>query len=90
LIRVWVKKLETGHHSDRGSQYASEIYRNFLADNGLVGSMGRRGPLGAHSTRARPAAQAPQAADRRANGLCRERSGCKVLARGGCNSDESR
>ena len=31
------------HHSDRGSQYASEIYRNVLADNGLVGSMGRRG-----------------------------------------------
>jgi putative transposase len=31
------------HHSDRGSQYASEIYRNSLADCGLVGSMGRRG-----------------------------------------------
>jgi len=31
------------HHSDRGSQYASEIYRNVLADSGLVGSMGRRG-----------------------------------------------
>jgi putative transposase len=31
------------HHSDRGSQYASEIYRNVLADNGLVCSMGRRG-----------------------------------------------
>ena len=31
------------HHSDRGSQYASEIYRNSLADHGLVGSMGRRG-----------------------------------------------
>jgi putative transposase len=31
------------HHSDRGSQYASEIWRNVLADNGLVGSMGRRG-----------------------------------------------
>jgi putative transposase len=30
------------HHSDRGSQYASEIYRNLLADDGLVGSMGRR------------------------------------------------
>ncbi len=24
-------------------RYASEIYRNVLADNGLVGSMGRRG-----------------------------------------------
>ena len=31
------------HHSDRGSQYASEVYRNVLADHGLVGSMGRRG-----------------------------------------------
>jgi putative transposase len=31
------------HHSDRGSQYASEIYRQLLAAHGLVGSMGRRG-----------------------------------------------
>jgi putative transposase len=31
------------HHSDRGSQYASEIYRQLLVDNGLVGSMSRRG-----------------------------------------------
>ena len=31
------------HHSDRGSQYASEIYRTLLAGHGLVGSMGRRG-----------------------------------------------
>jgi putative transposase len=31
------------HHSDRGSQYASEIYRTLLAEHGLVGSMGRRG-----------------------------------------------
>jgi putative transposase len=31
------------HHSDRGSQYASEIYRNVLTDHGLLGSMGRRG-----------------------------------------------
>jgi putative transposase len=31
------------HHSDRGSQYASEAYRVMLADNGLVGSMSRRG-----------------------------------------------
>lgn len=31
------------HHSDRGSQYASEIYRQLLADNGLRGSMSRRG-----------------------------------------------
>lgn len=31
------------HHSDRGSQYASELYRQFLADHGFVGSMSRRG-----------------------------------------------
>jgi putative transposase len=31
------------HHSDRGSQYASERYRKKLAEHGLKGSMGRRG-----------------------------------------------
>jgi putative transposase len=31
------------HHSDRGSQYAAEIYREVLDGAGLVGSMGRRG-----------------------------------------------
>jgi putative transposase len=31
------------HHSDRGSQYASEPYRKRLAAHGLRGSMGRRG-----------------------------------------------
>ena len=31
------------HHSDRGSQYASEIYRRLLSEHGLVGSMSRRG-----------------------------------------------
>jgi putative transposase len=31
------------HHSDRGSQYASESYRRLLADHGFVGSMSRRG-----------------------------------------------
>jgi putative transposase len=31
------------HHSDRGSQYASQSYRDTLAEHGLVGSMGRRG-----------------------------------------------
>ena len=31
------------HHSDRGSQYASELYRALLAANGLAGSMSRRG-----------------------------------------------
>ena len=31
------------HHSDRGSQYASEMYRALLAVHGLTGSMSRRG-----------------------------------------------
>lgn len=31
------------HHSDRGSQYASQAYRNGLQAAGLNGSMGRRG-----------------------------------------------
>ena len=31
------------HHSDRGSQYASEPYRDLLAAHNLIGSMSRRG-----------------------------------------------
>ena len=31
------------HHSDRGSQFAAQLYRETLATHGLVGSMGRRG-----------------------------------------------
>ncbi len=31
------------HHSDRGSQYASEVYRELLTAHGLAGSMSRRG-----------------------------------------------
>src|SRR5262249_48681584 len=31
------------HHSDRGSQYASGMYLELLADHGIVGSMSRRG-----------------------------------------------
>jgi putative transposase len=31
------------HHSDRGSQYASEVYRELLATHDLAGSMSRRG-----------------------------------------------
>jgi putative transposase len=30
------------HHGDRGSQYAAGLYRQALAENGLVGSMSRR------------------------------------------------
>jgi putative transposase len=31
------------HHSDRGSQYSAELYRETLTLNGLIGSTGRRG-----------------------------------------------
>ena len=31
------------HHSDRGSQYAAQLYRDALLAQGFVGSMGRRG-----------------------------------------------
>lgn len=31
------------HHSDRGSQYAAELYRQLLHGQSLLGSMGRRG-----------------------------------------------
>jgi transposase InsO family protein len=31
------------HHSDRGSQYASEDYRQALAAMGIIASMSRRG-----------------------------------------------
>jgi transposase InsO family protein len=34
---------ELGHHSDRGSQYASNDYRNRLKANGITCSMSRRG-----------------------------------------------
>ena len=30
------------HHSDRGSQYASGVYRELLSEHGLLGSMSRR------------------------------------------------
>ena len=33
----------TIHHSDRGSQYASELFRDFLQDNDIVQSMSRKG-----------------------------------------------
>jgi len=31
------------HHSDRGSQYASELFRDFLQDNEVIQSMSRKG-----------------------------------------------
>lgn len=40
------QRLPTGpliHHSDRGSQYASAVYRSVLAEHGITCSMSRRG-----------------------------------------------
>jgi putative transposase len=31
------------HHSDRGSQYASHLYQDFLMQHGMVRSMSRKG-----------------------------------------------
>ena len=42
-IRTRAPPVGCIHHSDRGSQYASEIYRELLATHGLIGSMSRRG-----------------------------------------------
>jgi hypothetical protein len=36
------------HHSDRGSQYTSKLFRDFLKDNEVVQSMSRREPCGWH------------------------------------------
>ena len=36
-------------HSDRGSQYASEAYRNFCSSKGVLPSMSRRGNCYDHS-----------------------------------------
>lgn len=30
------------HHSDRGIQYASHLYRHTLADHGMIASMSRK------------------------------------------------
>jgi putative transposase len=33
------------HHSDRGSQYTSELFQRLMADNGIVCSMSRSGSV---------------------------------------------
>jgi len=42
-LRTRRSPLGCVHHSDRGAQYASEIYRHLHAGHGLIGSMDRRG-----------------------------------------------
>ena len=34
-------------HTDRGSNYCSKVYRNLIKQNSLVGSMSRKGTIGA-------------------------------------------
>jgi len=44
-MAVWQRQPKAGLvvHSDRGSQYASNVYRRLLHVNGFVGSMSRKG-----------------------------------------------
>jgi transposase InsO family protein len=44
-MAILQRKPQTGllHHSDRGSQYASEMFQDLLADNEIVCSMSRKG-----------------------------------------------
>ena len=44
-MAIWQRRPRAGLivHSDRGSQYASKIYRRLLKKHGFIGSMSRRG-----------------------------------------------
>ena len=42
-MKKFGKNVEIVFHSDRGSQYASEAYRQFLKDRSIVPSMSRKG-----------------------------------------------
>jgi putative transposase len=44
-MAIWRRKMPRGVviHSDRGSQYCSHDYQKFLADNGFICSMSKRG-----------------------------------------------
>jgi len=44
-MALWQRRPKPGliHHSDRGSQYASDIFRQLLKDNEIIGSMSRKG-----------------------------------------------
>jgi len=46
LMALWSRRPAKGqliHHSDRGVQYASRAFRKLLKDNGIKGSMSRKG-----------------------------------------------
>jgi transposase InsO family protein len=44
-MALWQRRPKPGliHHSDRGSQYASDVFRKLLKDNEITGSMSRKG-----------------------------------------------
>ncbi len=44
-MAIWQRRPKAGliHHSDRGSQYASQAFRRLLKVHGFVGSMSRKG-----------------------------------------------
>ena len=44
-MALWQRRPEPDliHHSDRGSQYASDVFRRLLKDNEIIGSMSRKG-----------------------------------------------
>ena len=44
-MAIWQRRPAPGliHHSDRGSQYASHLFRKLLADYHIIGSMRRKG-----------------------------------------------
>ncbi len=45
IMAIWLRRPKKGliHHSDRGSQYASNSFRKLLKDNDFKGSMSRKG-----------------------------------------------
>jgi len=45
MMAIWLRRPKAGliHHSDRGSQYASNSFRKLLKDNEFKGSMSRKG-----------------------------------------------
>jgi transposase InsO family protein len=44
-MAIWRRRPDAGliHHSDRGSQYASQTFRQLLKKHGIKGSMSRKG-----------------------------------------------
>ena len=44
-MAIWRRRPQSGliHHSDRGSQYASQAFRRLLKAHGILGSMSRKG-----------------------------------------------